>query len=79
MVTVYFDLLSIVIVECSKPVFAPRRGERAGGSVGRKSRFLPSYVRLPTVAEGRLVLPQFTVTSAVERRHGFSASPIWTG
>jgi hypothetical protein len=56
-------------VERSKPVFAPRRGERARGSVSRKSPFLPSYVRLPTDAEGRLVLPQFTVTSVVEQRH----------
>ena len=68
-VTVYFDLRSIVFVECSKPVFAPRRAPRLVHTDARVSRFLPSYVRLPLDAAGGLILPQFSVTSVVERRH----------
>ena len=67
-VTVYFDFSAVVFVECSRPVFAPRLG--APAPYGRRpSLFLPPYVRLPQDAAGRLVLPRFTVTSVVERRH----------
>ena len=66
--TVYFDYGAIAFVECSTPVFAPRRRPPAAGSGGRVTRFLPSYVRLPTDERGNLVFPRFTVTSIVERR-----------
>ena len=73
-VSVYFDLHAIAFVECSKPVFAPKKRASlplplVAGGAARPTRFLPSYVRLPTDADGRLVFPQFTVTSVVERRH----------
>ena len=60
--TVYFDYGGIAFVECSSPVFAPRRRPPAAGSGGRVTRFLPSYVRLPTDERGNLVFPRFTVT-----------------
>jgi len=69
-VTVYFDASRIAPVECSKPVFAPSRGRaRAATGGARPTLFLPPYVRLPFVAEGRLVFPELTVTSVVERRY----------
>jgi hypothetical protein len=41
-VTVYFDTSRVAFVECSKPVFAPRRRRaRAAARGGRPSSFLP--------------------------------------
>jgi hypothetical protein len=69
-VTVYFDTSCVAFIECSKPIFAPRRRRaRAADRGGRPTSFLPPYVRLPTDSEGRLVFPELTVTSVVERRH----------
>jgi hypothetical protein len=34
----------------------------------RKTRFLPPYIRLATDKKGRLIVPEFSVTSVVERR-----------
>ena len=69
-VSVYFDTSRVAFVECSKPVFAPiRRRASAVGLGGRLTSFLPPYVRLPTDPEGRLIFPELTVTSVVERRH----------
>lgn len=68
-VTIYFDLRVVAFVECSSPVFASKRRAHVAGKSGRPSLFLPPYIRLPTDAEGRLVIPRLTVTSMVERRH----------
>lgn len=73
-VTVYFDDNAAVFIGINRTlrvsVPGPPAGPgqaRAGGT--RRTRFLPAYVRLPRDSEGNLILPQFLVTSIVERRH----------
>ena len=71
-VSVFFDDNAVVFFQSNKSLRverpAPPSG-RAAAAARRRTRFLPDYVRLPLDTDGNFILPEFMVTSIVERRH----------